>query len=73
MAWILESFIVNPDDELVLLSHRFYGHTQAECRTVFDEHVRSCEYFRAAVAEGRTQEEWTQVDASELPTAVKRA
>lgn len=72
MAWILESFIVNPGDEVVMLSHRFYGATQADCRSTFDEHQQSCEYFAAAIAEGRTQEEWTQVDEEELPVAEKR-
>jgi hypothetical protein len=71
MAWILESFIVNPDDEVVMMSHRFFGHTQAECKSTYDEHVQSCEYFKAAINEGRTQEEWLQIPEEELPYATK--
>jgi hypothetical protein len=71
MAWILESFIVNPGDDAVMMSHRFFGETQAECRSTFNEHVSHCEYFKAAHADGRTQEEWSEIDEDELPVAEK--
>ena len=72
MAWIYESFIVNPVDEKVLLSHRFFGRTKDDCLSTFNEHLGSCSYFRGAEAEGRTYEIWHEIDAEDLPRAEKR-
>lgn len=71
MAWIYESFIVNPVDERVLMSHRFFGRTKDDCLSTFNEHLGSCSYFRAAQAEGRTYEEWIEIPSEELPVAEK--
>ncbi len=69
MAWELTSYIVNPGDEVVMMSHRFYGLTQRICRSTYKEHASHCEYFKAAIAEGRTQEKWEQIPDDELPVA----
>lgn len=71
MAWILKSYIVNPDDELVLMAHEFYGRTQDVCRSTFEEHLGSCSYFRSAESEGRTFEKWIEIDEKDLPRAEK--
>lgn len=70
MAWIYESFIVNPVDEQVMMSHRFFGKTKEACLSTFNEHLGSCSYFRAAVNDHRTYDEWIEIDESELPVAV---
>ena len=68
MAWELHSYIVNPDDKRIYLKHVFFGRTKEECLAVKGEHLESCEYFRAAEAEGRTDDQWEQIDAADLPT-----
>jgi hypothetical protein len=68
MAWELHSYIVNPDDKRIYLKHVFYGHTKEECLEVKREHLASCEYYRAAEEEGRTDDEWEHIDAEDLPT-----
>lgn len=71
MAWIYESFIVNPVDEKVLMSHRFYGRTREDCESTFREHLGSCSYFKSAEQEGRTYEKWIRIDEEDLPVAEK--
>jgi hypothetical protein len=71
MAWKLTSYIVNPDDEEILVAHEFYSPktgTQSECKNYFKEHQESCEYFAAAVQEGRTIEKWEQIDSEDMPS-----
>lgn len=71
MAWILKSYIVNPEDEEVFMAHEFYGRTREDCKSTFDEHLGSCSYFRSAVDDGRTFEKWIEIDEDELPVAEK--
>lgn len=66
MAWELHSYIVNPDDEKVFMKHVFYGETKDACEQVKAEHLESCEYYRAAEEEGRTDDKWEEVKT--LPT-----
>jgi hypothetical protein len=67
MAWELHSYIVNPDDRKIFLKHVFYGETKDECLQVKREHLASCEYYRAAEDEGRTDDKWEQIASSALP------
>ena len=67
MAYRLTVFIVNPDDERVYVEHNFYGDTKADAEHVKQEHLASCEYFKAAEAEGRTVEEGEEITEDELP------
>jgi hypothetical protein len=67
MAFILEALIIDEGDNTIKVGHQFYGTTEREVRTYYREHMHSCEYFRAAVKEGRVIEELEQVDESELP------
>jgi len=69
MAYILEVLIIDKGDETIKVGHTFYGMTEREVRTYFREHVASCEYFAAAVREGRVIEDLSEVDADELPDA----
>jgi len=68
MAWELHSYIVNPDDQRIYLKHVFYGHSKDDCLQVKTEHLASCEYYRAAEAEGRTDDQWEQIADEDLPT-----
>jgi hypothetical protein len=63
MPWELHSYIVNPDDEQIYLKHVFFGETKDDCEQVKKEHLASCEYYRAAEAEGRTDDKWEEVDS----------
>lgn len=67
-AWAYHVYIINPDDEEIYVEHIFYGDTKDACKQVRDEHLGSCEYFRAAHAEGRTDERWEEIDREDLPT-----
>ena len=68
MAYKLTVFIVNPDDEQIYVEHNFYGETKADAEHVKREHIASCEYFKAAEAEGRTIEEGEEIEAEEWPS-----
>lgn len=67
MAVILEVLIIDGGDKTIKVSHSFFGLTEREVRTYYREHKASCEYFKAAVDEGRVIEELAHVDASDLP------
>lgn len=67
MAYKLTVFIVNPDDEQIYVEHNFYGETKADAEHVKREHLESCEYFRAAQADGRTIEEGEDISSDEWP------
>jgi hypothetical protein len=69
MAYILNAYIIDPGDQTIKVGHQFYGRTQEEVETYFEEHVASCEYFAAAMREERVIEEMESVPASELPQA----
>jgi hypothetical protein len=68
-AYILEVLIVDRGDKTIKVGHEFFGLTEKEVRTYYREHVESCEYFKAAVLEGRTIETLEEVDPDELPDA----
>lgn len=67
MAYILEVLIVDKGDGSIKVGHQFYGLTEEEVRTYYREHQGSCEYFTAAVREGRAIETLEEVDDDELP------
>ena len=69
MAYALEVMIIDAGDGTIKVSHTFYGMTEREVRTYFREHQQSCEYFQAAVKEGRVIEELERIDDDELPDA----
>ena len=58
MAWAKHVYIINPEDEEIFVEHIFYGDTKDEAEQVEKEHLGSCEYFRAAEQEGRTDSWW---------------
>jgi hypothetical protein len=68
MAYKLTVYIVNPDDEQIYVEHNFYGYTRDEAEQIKREHIGTCEYFKAAVAEGRTIEEGEEIEADEWPS-----
>jgi hypothetical protein len=67
MAYQLTVWIVNPDDEKIYVEHNFFGETKADAEHVKREHLESCEYFRAAQAEGRTVESGEEIESSDWP------
>jgi hypothetical protein len=67
MAFKREVLIIDAGDETIKVGHTFYGVTQQEVDTYFREHMTSCEYFSAAVKEGRTLDETEEIDDDELP------
>jgi pyrroloquinoline quinone (PQQ) biosynthesis protein C len=69
MAYALEALIIDVGDGTIKVGHTFYGVTEREVRTYFREHQQSCEYFQAAVKDGRVIEELEEIDDDELPDA----
>jgi hypothetical protein len=69
VAFILKVYVIDAGDKTIKVGHEFYGLTEAEVDTYYREHVGSCEYFKAAVAENRVIEELEEVDDDELPDA----
>jgi hypothetical protein len=69
MAFALEAQIIDAGDGTIKVSHTFYGITEREVRTYMREHAHSCEYFSAAIKEGRVMEELEEIDDDELPEA----
>jgi len=67
MAFALEVAVVDAGDRTIKVIHTFYGVTEEEVRTYFREHQQSCEYFAAAVKEGRVLEELEEMDDEDLP------
>lgn len=67
MAVILNVYIIDPGDQTIKVGHQFYGQTNEEAETYFEEHIGSCEYFAAAVKEDRVIEEVERVPAGDLP------
>jgi len=68
MAHALHVYIV-PEEEggKVQIEHVFYGETKEECRELFEGHQHVCKNFGPAVADGRTAEEWEEIDEDEIP------
>lgn len=67
MAYELEVLIIDAGDGTIKVSHSFFGETEEEVRTYYREHMQSCEYFKAAVSEGRAIEELEEIEDDELP------
>lgn len=67
MAYALIVDVIDPSDGTIKVTHTFWGLTEAEARTYFQEHVQSCEYFAAAVKEARVIEELEEIPEDELP------
>jgi hypothetical protein len=63
MPTALHSFI--QENGRVLVAHTFFGKDEAEAKKWREHHLESCDYFRAAVSEGRTIEITEELD--ELP------
>jgi hypothetical protein len=67
MAFVLEVYVIDKGDATIKVQHSFFGVTEAEVQTYYREHQASCEYFRAAVQEGRVIEELEEIDDDDLP------
>lgn len=69
MASELWSYIVDAGDGEIHVAHVFYGKTRAIAETARRHHIQSCEYFSAAVDEGREIQEHEEISDDDLPTA----
>lgn len=69
MAVELWSYIVDPDGE-IKVAHVFYGRTSKDAHTWREHHLANCEYFQAAVNEGREIQKVENIPDSDLPVAV---
>lgn len=67
MAFALEVLVIDEGDGTIKVGHTFYGVTEEEVQTYYREHQQSCEYFRAAVKDGRVIEELEEIDDDDLP------
>jgi hypothetical protein len=65
-GWAYHVYLVDPAIEHIPIEHIFYGRTKAECTERFRAHQGVCGSFGPAIAEGRFDDEWEQID--ELPT-----
>lgn len=68
MAYALHVYIINPEDEEILVEHIFYGDSKDAAEFVKQEHLGSCAYFKAAEEEGRTDEKMLEIDDDERPS-----
>jgi len=65
----LWSYIVDPGDGTIKMAHVFYGKTEKEARTYYDEHLSHCKYMQGAESgegEGKLIDDIVEVD--ELPS-----
>jgi hypothetical protein len=67
MAWKIEIDIIDGGEETIKVTHIFWGTSLQEAETYKREHTHSCEYFKAALQEGRVIEEIEEIDDDELP------
>jgi len=67
MACALHVDVIDPGDQTIKVTHTFWGLTEKESREYLREHQGHCEYFAAAVRDGRTIEETEEIDDDELP------
>lgn len=67
----LNSFIKEKGSDRILVRHSFYGKDEAEAEKFKQHHLSSCDYFRAAEAEGRTID--IMLDIDDLPEFDERA
>ena len=67
MAFEYHVYLKTPGQTRVRVQHIFYGLTKDECLTYFAEHQSVCGTFGPAVAEGRFDDKWREIDASEIP------
>ncbi len=70
MAYELWSYIVDPDGE-IKVAHVFYGRKIEEARTYREHHLANCEYFQAAVNEGREIQKTERIPDDDLPVATE--
>lgn len=68
MVYMLTIDVVPPEGGKVVVSHTFYGKTEAEARANFAAHAAGCEFLTPAIAEGRIEEELDEIEDDEQPS-----
>ena len=59
--------LIDPQDGVIYVRHTFFGETEEMCEDNKRAHAEHCEYFSAAIRDGRTIEELEELDDSEWP------
>ena len=67
MAFALHVDIIDAEDHTIKVTHTFWGLTEKEVQSYYESHQKACEYFAAAVKEGRTEEELEEISEEDLP------
>ena len=68
MVYMLTIDVVPPEGGKVVVSHTFYGKTEAEARANFAAHAAGCEFLTPAIAEDRIEEELDEIEDDEQPS-----
>jgi hypothetical protein len=69
VAYKITVYIVDPGDKKIHVEHSFYGKDRAEAQQMKAHHLQACEYFRAAEANGMTDEQSEEIDHEDWPVA----
>jgi hypothetical protein len=67
-AWEYHVYLIEPGNEYIPVEHIFYGFTKKECLDRYKAHQEVCGSFGPAVREGRTDDEWVEIEEDDLPT-----
>ncbi len=67
--YVLTVDIIDKEDGIIYVSHVFYGETEEGCRENMQAHASHCDQFKAAIRDGRTDEELEEMDDDEWPEA----
>jgi hypothetical protein len=67
-AWEYHVYLIEPGNDYIPVEHIFYGFTKKECLDRYKAHQDVCGSFGPAVREGRTDDEWVEIDEDDLPT-----
>ena len=52
----------------IAVEHVFYGHTEEECRALFETHADGCDFLGPAIEEDRIEEELIKISDDEWPS-----
>lgn len=67
MPYALHIDVVPADGGKIAVEHVFYGHTEEECRAVFETHADGCAFLGPAIDEDRIEEELLKISDEEWP------
>ena len=68
MPYALHIDVVPADGGKIAVEHVFYGHTEEECRAVFETHAAGCDFLGPAIEEDRIEEELETIEEDDWPS-----